>query len=58
LKGRAKEIIELRYLEELAPPAIAQRLSWSLNSVNVALSRARQALRDCMNARLARSGSE
>jgi RNA polymerase sigma-70 factor, ECF subfamily len=58
LKGRAREIIDLRYLEELGPPEIAQRLSWSLNSVNVALTRARQVLRDCVKTNLAQPAPE
>src|SRR5262249_33193842 len=36
LAPRAREILELRYCEEfLPPPAIARRVSWTVNAVNV-----------------------
>lgn len=54
LAPRARQILELRYSEELlAPPVIAERLSWSVNAVHVALSRARKFLQDCTRRRLA-----
>jgi RNA polymerase sigma-70 factor (ECF subfamily) len=54
LAPRAREILELRYSEEfLPPPEIASRLSWSVNAVHVALSRARKFLQDCTRLRLA-----
>jgi RNA polymerase sigma-70 factor (ECF subfamily) len=54
LAPRAREIVELRYSEEhLAPPAIADRLRWSVNAVHVALSRARKFLQECTRRRLA-----
>src|SRR5262245_25557275 len=54
LAPRAREILELRYSEEfLPPPQIAARLSWTVNSVNVALSRARKFLQECTRRRLA-----
>jgi RNA polymerase sigma-70 factor (ECF subfamily) len=54
LAPKAREILELRYSEELlAPPQIASRISWSLNAVNVALSRARKFLQECTRRRLA-----
>jgi RNA polymerase sigma-70 factor (ECF subfamily) len=53
LAPRAREIIELRYSEEfLSPPEIADRISWSVNAVHVALSRARKFLQDCTRRRL------
>ncbi len=54
LAPRAREVIELRYLEAQAPPAIASALRWTVNAVNVALSRARRALRECIEAGLRR----
>jgi RNA polymerase sigma-70 factor, ECF subfamily len=48
LPQRAREVIELRYFNNLRPPAIATRMTLTLNSVNVSLSRARLALRDCV----------
>jgi RNA polymerase sigma-70 factor (ECF subfamily) len=54
LAPRAREILELRYSEEfLPPPEIAARLSWSVNAVHVALSRARKFLQECTRRRLA-----
>lgn len=54
LAPRAREIVELRYCEDHhSPPAIAERLSWSVNAVNVALSRARRFLQECARRRLA-----
>jgi len=52
LAPRAKESITLRYLENHAPSQIAQRMQLGLNSVNVMLSRARIALRECIERRL------
>ena len=54
LAPRAREILELRYCEDfLPPPEIASRLSWTVNAVNVALSRARKFLQDCTRRRMA-----
>lgn len=54
LAPRAREILELRYSDDfLPPPAIAARLSWSVNAVHVALSRARRFLQECTRRRLA-----
>lgn len=48
----AEELLRLRYLEELKPAAIAEKLGTTANSVSVRLSRARDALRDCLRKRL------
>ncbi len=54
LAPRAREILELRYCEDcLPPPEIASRLSWTVNAVNVALSRARKFLQECTRRRMA-----
>lgn len=53
LPQRAREIIELRYFSGLRPPDIASRMSWTLNSVSVSLSRSRLALRRCIQGTLA-----
>lgn len=44
----ARSIIESRHLDGLDPAAIAARMAWTVNSVQVALSRARTALRECI----------
>ncbi|PQO45831.1 sigma-70 family RNA polymerase sigma factor [Blastopirellula marina] len=52
LAPKAREIIQLRYQREHSPSQIAAMLSRSVNSINVALSKARLALRHCMDRRL------
>lgn len=49
LAPRAREIVRLRYHAGHGPEEIARRVSWSANAVNVALSRARSALRSCVD---------
>jgi RNA polymerase sigma-70 factor (ECF subfamily) len=54
LAPRAREILELRYSDDfLSPPVIAERLSWSVGAVHVALSRARKFLQECTSRQLA-----
>lgn len=53
LAPRAREAVELRYQQAHRPPEIASRLGWTVESVHVALSRARVFLRDCMTQRMA-----
>lgn len=48
----AEELLTLRYLEELKPAAIAEKIGSTANSVSVRLTRARDALRDCLRKRL------
>lgn len=48
LAPTARAMVRLRYHEEHGPEEIAQLLSWKPNAVNVALSRARSALRTCV----------
>lgn len=52
LKGRAGRIVELRYAQGLMPQEIAQQLSTSANAINVALVKARQRLRACIERQL------
>jgi len=56
LGPKARHLVELRYLDGLLPEAIAERVSWTANAVNVALSRARNTLRQCIQATLAKAG--
>ncbi|MCC9608623.1 sigma-70 family RNA polymerase sigma factor [Blastopirellula sp. JC732] len=49
LAPKAREIILLRYQREHSPSQIAEMLSRTVNSINVALSKARLALRDCLD---------
>lgn len=52
LAPRAREIIQLRYQHEHGPGEIAQMLARSVNSINVALAKARIALRECVDHQL------
>jgi len=52
LAPQAKRVIDLRYEESHRPPEIAERLGWTVNAVNVALARARKALRECVDRKL------
>ena len=54
LKGRSREVIEYRYKLGQSISAIAAALAWKSESVKVALSRARQWLRDCVQRKLRR----
>jgi len=53
LAPKAREAVQLRYQQAHRPPEIASRLGWTVESVHVALSRARVFLRDCVNHRMA-----
>jgi len=52
IKGRASELLRLRYEESLKPNAIAARLGLAVIAVRVMLSRTRAALRDCIERKL------
>ena len=52
LKGRAREVLELRYELSLRRVAIAERLGMAESGVKSVLVRARRTLRDCVEARL------
>ncbi len=58
LAPAARELVRLRYFGEHLPEQIASLRSQSVNAVNVTLSRARAALRDCLGRRLQSDGSE
>ncbi len=54
LAPRARQILEMRYADQpVAPPKIAERMSWTVNAVNVALARARKFLQECTRRHLA-----
>lgn len=53
LTDRAREVVKLRYEDDLAAAAIAERLGLNANAVYVTLHRARQTLADCIERRLA-----
>jgi RNA polymerase sigma-70 factor (ECF subfamily) len=57
LAPKAREAVELRYQQAARPPEIASRLGWTVESVHVALSRARVFLRDCVTQRMTAAAS-
>lgn len=48
LARAARQAVVLRYSENLGPSEIAAQMGWSVNALNVALSRARLFLRRCV----------
>jgi RNA polymerase sigma-70 factor, ECF subfamily len=48
LAPQARRIVDLFYRDEHKPQEIARRLSWTPAAVSVTLSRARKALRECI----------
>lgn len=52
LSPRAKQCIHLRYTEEKKAGAIAEEIGWTPQAVSVTMSRARSALRDCVQKQL------
>lgn len=57
LSPKAKLAVEMRYKEAHRTPEIASRMGWTINTVHVALSRARSILRQCVQRRLAAEGA-
>jgi RNA polymerase sigma-70 factor, ECF subfamily len=53
LAPQARRIVGLRYEGAHNPTEIAGIIGWTVRAVSVALSRARRALRDCINRKLA-----
>jgi RNA polymerase sigma-70 factor (ECF subfamily) len=56
LSGRPKDIVRLRYFEDLRSPEIAQRLKLSAGNVRVTLQRVREQLRKCVEQQLNTEG--
>jgi RNA polymerase sigma-70 factor (ECF subfamily) len=57
LAPRSRQVVELRYQENVSGKALAERLAQPLNTVYVALSRAHRALLACVKLRLSQGGS-
>lgn len=55
--GRARQICELRYRDDLKPAAIGAALGMTANSVAKALQRVREQLRECIERKSAAGGS-
>jgi RNA polymerase sigma-70 factor (ECF subfamily) len=58
LDGRAQEICEMRYQEDLKPAAIAERLEMTANAVSKALQRIRDQLRLCIESKATEGAAE
>ena len=58
LSPTVRELVELRYAQEHKPAEIARIKNWTPEAVYVALSRARAALRVCLQKQLALSGKD
>lgn len=56
LEGRARELCNLRYVDDLKPAAIADTVGMTANSVAKALQRIRERLRDCIEQKANRQG--
>jgi RNA polymerase sigma-70 factor, ECF subfamily len=56
LHPHSRRAMELRYEQGHKPAEIARRLGWTAESVYVVLSRARAALRDCVERKLSLEG--
>jgi len=52
VKGRAGELLRLRYEESLKPNSISKRVGIAVVAVRVMLSRTRTALRECIERKL------
>jgi len=57
LSGRAREIIQRRYQDDLSIAEIAEAVAWDGASVRVALTRARKALGECVDLKLRAGGN-
>ncbi|HVR87789.1 MAG TPA: sigma-70 family RNA polymerase sigma factor [Planctomycetota bacterium] len=57
LPPRSRELVALRYEENLESAAIGRRLKLSPEAVRIALLRIRAVLRDCLGRRVAQEGS-
>lgn len=56
LTGRSRDLIQLHYVEDLPTAAIADRLGMTAVNVKVMLHRIREALRTCVERRIASEG--
>jgi RNA polymerase sigma-70 factor (ECF subfamily) len=54
---KARQIVDLRFEQDVPPQKIALTLGWTVNAVRVALSRARRLLFECVERRLANHGN-
>ena len=58
LHGAPRDILEMRYGQNLKPAAIAQSTGKNIQTIYKTITRAHSALRDCVNKRLAKDGGD
>jgi RNA polymerase sigma-70 factor (ECF subfamily) len=49
ITGKSRRLLQLRYVEDIPPRRISQRLNRTVNGVSSALSKVRDFLRNCIN---------
>jgi RNA polymerase sigma-70 factor (ECF subfamily) len=57
LAPKARQAVALRYEQAQRPPEIARLMGWTVEAVNVALSRARNVLRKCVDDQMSPKGA-
>ncbi|MHA3775170.1 sigma-70 family RNA polymerase sigma factor [Verrucomicrobiota bacterium sgz303538] len=57
LAPKARQAIELRYMQALRPPDVARVMNWTVDAVHVVLARARIVLRECVTGRATREAA-
>ena len=58
LQGVTRDILEMRYGQNLKPAAIAKNTGKNIQTVYKTITRAHSALRDCVNQRLSKDGGD
>lgn len=58
LQGVTRDILEMRYGQDLKPAAIARSTGKNIQTVYKTITRAHTALRDCVNQRLSKDGGD
>ncbi|MEM6505350.1 MAG: sigma-70 family RNA polymerase sigma factor [Planctomycetota bacterium] len=58
LQGVTRDILEMRYGQNLKPAAIAKSTGKNIQTIYKSITRAHTALRDCVNQRLAKDGGD
>lgn len=56
VQGKSRQVLELRYIREMKPANIAERMGMNTNNVHVILHRIRKALSHCIQERLESEG--
>lgn len=58
LQGTTRDILEMRYGQNLKPAAIAETTGKKVQTIYKTITRAHSALRDCVNKRLSKDGGD